>query len=132
MKLDNFFNLNEQTTGQPIFSATTTGVTISNFDGNQKQDILNMAKGLRQNPNANTNILEFLPDVTNWPDVKEGSIMYKFQQEFNKKYSKNTQNTLNLSGKTNVSGGPTLASQMLTAAVGGAVAEEIKRIKKLL
>jgi hypothetical protein len=133
MKLDNFFNLNEQTT-DPIFSATTTGVTISNIT-TQKDEIKGMASGIQQK-NETTNTLEFLPDVTNWSN-NTNSLMYKFQQEFNKKYSKNTQNTLNLSGTDNkgttkASEGSKLASQMLTAALTESVAEEIKRIIKLL
>jgi hypothetical protein len=134
MKLNNFFSLNEQTTGLPIFSETTTGVSISNIT-TQKDEIKGMASGLQQK-NETTNTLEFLPDVTNWSN-NTNSLMYKFQQEFNKKYSKNTQNTLNLSGTDNkgttkASEGSKLASQMLTAALTESVAEEIKRIIKLL
>ena len=134
MKLNNFFSLNEQTTGLPIFSETTTGVSISNIT-TQKDEIKGMASGLQQK-NETTNTLEFLPDVTNWSN-NTNSLMHKFQQEFNKKYSKNTQNTLNLSGTDNkgttkASEGSKLASQMLTAALTESVAEEIKRIIKLL
>jgi hypothetical protein len=138
MKLNNFFNLNEQTIDDlPVFSATTTGVTIINVTSKTINDIKNMATNLLLNSDKN-NTLEFKFNPI-YSNENNNSFVSEFQKKFNDKYyPNNKQNTISLSGLsgTNTTGtstsGSNFAADLLKGVVYGSVDEEIKRIKNLL
>ena len=131
MKLNNFFNLNEEISN-PIFSSSTSGATITNL-GDKRDRIKSLASGLtlvKDEPN----LLEVKSDFDNWTN-NTNSVMYKFWVNFNKEFpQQNKQNTISLSGLsgTNTTGTSTSGSNFAADLLKSVVSEEIKRITKMI